>query len=54
MASGGHHQVAGAQLAAGIEHQACNLFAQAEIAVDVVVIQTGHVLPAAQLCQTAQ
>ncbi|MNC19021.1 hypothetical protein D3C75_669440 [compost metagenome] len=54
MASSGDHQLAGAQLAAGVEHQASDLFAQFEVAVDVVVIQAGHVLPPADSRQVTQ
>ncbi|MNV21806.1 hypothetical protein D3C71_1127500 [compost metagenome] len=52
--TGGHHQIAGAQLTAGIEHQAGDLLAQFEVAVDVVVIQTGHVLSTADPGEVAQ
>ncbi|MNP29302.1 hypothetical protein D3C76_1223210 [compost metagenome] len=54
MAASRYHQVAGGQLAAGIEHQPGDLLAQFQIAVDVVVIQAGHVLSAAELRQAAQ
>ncbi|MNQ61125.1 hypothetical protein D3C85_754340 [compost metagenome] len=54
MAAGGDHQVAGAQLTAGVEHQACDLLTQLQCAVDVVVIQARHVLPSADPGQAAQ
>ncbi|MNE62147.1 hypothetical protein D3C80_1574130 [compost metagenome] len=54
MATGGHHQIGRAHPAAGIEHQPGDLLAQGEIAVDVVVIQAGHVLPPADLRKAAQ
>ncbi|MNN26642.1 hypothetical protein D3C81_1401550 [compost metagenome] len=44
MAAGGHHQVGRAQAAAGVQHQAGDLFTQGEVAMDVVVVQAWHVL----------
>ncbi|MNH14773.1 hypothetical protein D3C79_743710 [compost metagenome] len=54
MAAGGDHQVGRAQAAAGVQRQAGDLLAQGQVAMDVVVVEAGHVLAPAQLGEAAQ